>query len=270
MVKSAAALSRLPMVAAAFAAGEINDAHVATIARVADALPPQALQGGAEELLVRQASQLAPSKFAPVATRIREQASPLPEPRPPTKRKPTKWLQTEQHDDGRVRMSGMFDRANGRIVLEALAAATAAMPAAEQSASVRNADALLELCRLAVHDVNGLRSARESTAASPGRPAGRKHPAARDVHSAGPSTLSSVGAASVGSANAGLINSKRSMRSLDSMAKAAQPDTSSPVDNNTAATTGRQARTDARAAGTSRKAKRTHRRHKQQRSPNRR
>src|SRR5512138_1010915 len=37
MVKSATALSRMPMVAAAFAAGEINDAHVATIAKVAEA-----------------------------------------------------------------------------------------------------------------------------------------------------------------------------------------------------------------------------------------
>jgi Domain of unknown function (DUF222) len=270
VVKSAAVLSRMPLVAAALAAGEINDAHVATIAKVAEVLPPHALHEGAEELLVRQASQLAPSKFVPVAARIRDQASPVPEPRPPAKGVRTRWLRADQHKDGRVRLSGMFDQANGGIVLAALARATPTTSGAEHDATVRTADALLELCCRAVHDVDGVRAAGDSRASSRGRPASSKHPTSRDTRAAGSSTLSSVGTANVSLSNAGQANSNRPMQCVDSIATATPTASSSPVGNDTSTTTGSQGRTDARPAGTPWKPKHAHRRRRHPRSPHRR
>jgi hypothetical protein len=266
VVKSATAISRMPMVAAALAAGEINDAHVATIAKVAETLPPPALSEGVEELLVRQASQLPPSKFVPVASRIRDEAAP-PSAARPAKEAATRWLRTDQRVDGRVRLSGLFDPESGRIVLAALTPTEHAMSRPAADVAARTAEALIELCRRVVCDRTGESGAAESATPDLQRRGGRQRLASLGAHMAGGSTHSAVGltAGRGGSTSP----TDRSMTSTDDAAEAAA---SSPpsYDDGTAAATGSPPHADARRAGTPRKPKHGRGRRSQQRSPNRR
>jgi hypothetical protein len=262
MVKSAAAISRMPMVGAALAAGEINDAHVSTIAKVAETLPSSALSEGVEALLVRQASQLPPSKFVPVASRIRDEAEP-PSATRPARQATARWLRTNQHVDGRVRLSGLFDPENGRIVLAALTPTgnTTSRPAADVAA--RTADALIALCRRAVSDRSGGSGVAEPAAPDLRRRGGRQRPASPRVHGARGSTRSSVGLTAGRDANTNPTDG--SMTSTDSAAEVAPSSPPSYDDDGTAPATV-SPRADGRRAAIPRKPKHGHRR----RSPNRR
>ena len=68
-VRASMALDRLPDVAAAFAAGEISEAHVAAIAKVARQTSPMRRSPRRRKLLVDEARKLNTSRFAQAATR---------------------------------------------------------------------------------------------------------------------------------------------------------------------------------------------------------
>lgn len=168
MVKSAAALSALPTVSAAFAAGQIGNAHVATIAKVVENVPPDLLAAGMEHALVDQARHLPPSKFAPVAARIRNQAVPPAEP-PADKPEPPKvgprWMRADRGRDGSLSISGVFDARAGDLLLAALRSSVVTRAAGRgRDLEVRRADALLDICRRAMAARSG------SPAASPAAP----------------------------------------------------------------------------------------------------
>src|SRR5689334_2867300 len=127
VVRSAAVLSRLPGAAEALAAGDINDAHVAMIARVVDTLPTAEAPDGMEELLVTQARKLAPSRFGPVAARIREQTLAVDPRHRESERETSRSLRLRRQVDGRVGLSGRFDAESGSVVLAAIAAMTPPM-----------------------------------------------------------------------------------------------------------------------------------------------
>jgi hypothetical protein len=151
-VRSAAVLDRLPGVAAAFAAGQINDAHVAVIAKVAADISDEAMHAGAEKLLVEQARELAPTKFTQVATRIRDHLDPDAADRRRRNRLTDRWLHADRTFDGAVAVTGLLDPDAGELLLTTLAALMPPpRPDDTRTASQRRADALLDLCRLAAN-----------------------------------------------------------------------------------------------------------------------
>jgi hypothetical protein len=151
-VKSAVALARLPLVAAAFAEGELTDQHVEVIAKVARDITDAALTGGAEELLLEQARQLAPKALLPVAERIRDHLDPAAADRRRLKRLTDRWLQVDRTFDGAVSVTGLLDPDAGELLITTLAGL---MPPPsvddERTGAQRRADALLDLCRLAAN-----------------------------------------------------------------------------------------------------------------------
>jgi len=151
-VKSSVALARLPRVAAAFAAGELTDRHVQVIARVAGDISDEALAGGAEELLVAQARQLAPTAFVAVAERIRDHLDPEAAERRRLKRLTDRWLHVDRTFDGAVSVGGLLDPDAGELLITTLAGLMPPPKADDdRTAAQRRADALLDLCRLAAN-----------------------------------------------------------------------------------------------------------------------
>jgi hypothetical protein len=151
-VRSAMVLRRCPQVAAAFAAGQISDAHVAVIAKVARDISDEALAGGAEELLTGQARELSPTRLAPVAARIRDELDPDAADRRQRRRLRDRWLDVDRTFDGAVSISGLLDPESGELLLSTLGALTPPpKPGEVRGAGGRRADALMDLCRLAGH-----------------------------------------------------------------------------------------------------------------------
>ena len=151
-VGAAVVLDRLPRVAAAFAAGEISEAHVAVITKVARDICDEAMAAGAEDLLVEQARQLAPTKFGQAATRIRDHLDPEAAQRRRRHRLADRWLYTSRTFEGAVSINGMLDPESGETLLTALAALMPPPRAGDlRTAPTRRADALLDLCRLAAN-----------------------------------------------------------------------------------------------------------------------
>jgi hypothetical protein len=143
MVRSAKALPRLPSTAAAFAAGEISDAHVASIANVTASMSAETLSEGVEELLLSEARRLTPSKFASAAATIRDRViapSERPDLRPRT---PDRFLRARLRADGRMSMSAMFDGPTGRALIGRLDDfARASCPGVEVPLLARRAESM--------------------------------------------------------------------------------------------------------------------------------
>jgi hypothetical protein len=151
-VRSAMLLRRCPRVAAAFAAGQISDAHVAVIAKVARDISDEAMAGGVEELLTAQARQLSPTRLAPVAARIRDECDPDAADRRHRARLRERWLDVDRTFDGAVSVSGLLDPESGELLLSTLSALTPPpKPGDIRGGGARRADALIDLCRLAAH-----------------------------------------------------------------------------------------------------------------------
>jgi hypothetical protein len=151
-VRSAMLLRRCPQVAAAFAAGQISDAHVAVIAKVARDISDEAMAGGVEELLTAQARQLSPTRLAPVAARIRDECDPDAADRRHRARLRERWLDVDRTFDGAVSVSGLLDPESGELLLSTLGALTPPpKPGDIRGGGARRADALIDLCRLAAH-----------------------------------------------------------------------------------------------------------------------
>jgi Domain of unknown function (DUF222) len=151
-VRSAMVLDRLPQVAAAFAAGDISEAHVDVIAKVARDIPDEAMAAGAEKLLVEQAMDLAPTKFVQAATKIRDHLDPDAAERRRRRRLTERSLYANRTFEGAVSVNGMFDPEAGETLLTALAALMPPPRAGDlRSTPTRRADALLDLCRLAAN-----------------------------------------------------------------------------------------------------------------------
>jgi hypothetical protein len=151
-VKSSVALARLPLVAAAFAQGEITAEHVAVIARVAPDISDAALAGGAEQLLVNEARRQAPKPFTREAVHIRDTLDPEAADRRRLKRLTDRWLHVDRTFDGAVSVSGMLDPDAGELLITTLSALVPPpAPDDSRTAAQRRADALLDLCRLAAN-----------------------------------------------------------------------------------------------------------------------
>ncbi len=198
VVRSAAVLSRLPAVAEALATGDINDAHVATIARVVDALPSAEPPDGMEELLVTQARKLAPSRFGPVAARIREQTVAADATQRENEREISRSVRVRRQVDGRVGLNGRFDTESGSVVLAAIAAVASPMPSEDgrRGLDARQADALVAICQRVMDTASPDGLERTCIESSPGdRQSTRDNRQAPATASAAPSTGRSGGAA---------------------------------------------------------------------------
>src|SRR5262245_31983280 len=150
LVRSAMTMHRLPAVDEAFAAGDINAAHVAAIARVARDIPDEAMAAGAERLLVEQARELTPWRFIPVAGRSRDHLDPDAAERRRRERLEARWLSVDRTFDGAVSIQGMLDPDAGELLITTLTALQAPPKLDDpRTADTRRADALLDLCRLA-------------------------------------------------------------------------------------------------------------------------
>jgi len=149
-VRSAMLLRRCPQVAAAFAAGHLNEDHVAVIAKVARDISDEAMASGAEASLTAQARELSPTRLAPVAARIRDECDPDAADRRHRRRMRDRWLDVDRTFDGAVSISGLLDPESGELLLATLGALTAPpRPGEFRGAGGRRADALMDLCRLA-------------------------------------------------------------------------------------------------------------------------
>jgi hypothetical protein len=151
-VKSSVALARLPLVAAAFAAGQITAEHVAIIAKVAPDISDAALAGGAEQLLVNEARKQAPKPFTREAVHIRDTLDPEAADRRRLKRLTDRWLHVDRTFDGAVSVSGLLDPDAGELLITTLSALIPPPTSDDdRTAAQRRADALLDLCRLAAN-----------------------------------------------------------------------------------------------------------------------
>jgi hypothetical protein len=161
MVAQAAALDRRPNVDRAFGAGAIDGRHAAVIADTLDALPSGidlAVIADAEAMLLDMATEFAPGKLRRLGARILDHVAPevaeeaervaleLAEKRALRRR----GLTLSVPVDGSVRVSGYLTVEDAAIVNAALDPLCAPRPADDRPAGQRRADALVDVCQLAL------------------------------------------------------------------------------------------------------------------------
>ena len=104
-VKSSVALARLPLVAAAFADGELTDGHVQIIAKVAADITDAAMAGGAEALLLDQARPRPPNGSIRSPPASATTSTPTRPTGAAARRLTDRWLHVDRTFDGAVALS---------------------------------------------------------------------------------------------------------------------------------------------------------------------
>lgn len=148
----------LPATQRALADGEVTVHHARTIARTArtveDAVPPEQQQAAVaqvETVMLDVGRAVDAGSLTGFASRVRQIADPdgaLADSRRAHERR---WLATSTTIDGMVSLDGLLDREAGAVLLTALAAATAPRgPDDHRSSGQRRADALVDICGLAL------------------------------------------------------------------------------------------------------------------------
>jgi hypothetical protein len=161
LVEHAAALDRRPNLDRAFGAGAIDGRQAAVIAATLDALPPGidlAVSAAAEAMLLDLAAEFPPGQLRRLGARILDHVAPevaeetervaleLAEKRAQRRRSLTLSVPV----DGSVRVSGYLSVEDAAIVNAALDPLCAPRPADDRTAGQRRADALVDICQLAV------------------------------------------------------------------------------------------------------------------------
>ena len=150
LVGMARQLRQLPMVDEAFSTGEISQAHVAVISRTARQVGVEPV-AESEELLVEVASTFDPDKLRIAAQRLRYCVDPDGAGRDAVKGYEKRELSVAPTIWGMVALQGLLDPHSGATVLAALDALTPPPRDDDpRTAGQRRADALTELCRLAL------------------------------------------------------------------------------------------------------------------------
>ncbi|HVF06442.1 MAG TPA: DUF222 domain-containing protein [Frankiaceae bacterium] len=145
----ARSLDRLPVLAAALAAGEVGLAHARTLAALTRRLDPATVAAG-EEFLVGCARRLDPLRFATAVRRWVATVAPAELERDAERRYDSRWLSVSPTYGGMVSVAGMLEPEGGAIVAAAVDALVGARPAGDtRSKDQQRADALVELVELA-------------------------------------------------------------------------------------------------------------------------
>ena len=146
-------LDRLPLTAAALAAGEVTVAHARTLAAQTRPLDAATVTAG-EAFLLGWATRLDPGRFATVVRRWVATVAPADFDRDTARCYDSRRLTVAETFAGMYHLSGLLDPEGGAIVTAALDALAAAHPPADgRSRDQRRADALVDLAELArAHD----------------------------------------------------------------------------------------------------------------------
>jgi len=142
---------RLPVMAAALAAGEISPAHLQVLAAATHRLDPDRVAAD-EKYLTDLAREFDPRTFSICVTRWVAVAFPEAHEHDTERAYDSRWLRLAETISGMVSLSGMLDPETARPLLAALdALARKAGPTDDRSQAQRNADALADLARIAMN-----------------------------------------------------------------------------------------------------------------------
>jgi hypothetical protein len=146
LVRVARHLSGLPLVAKAFAAGEISLEHAAAIAKLANTVDAEAL-ADYEPILLELARCAPPAKLRTACEHLGQLLDPDGDADEAARQRRQRYLAAGRTIDGMVHLQGLLDPAAGDVVLTALRAATP-VPAEyeERTPGQRRADALTDIC----------------------------------------------------------------------------------------------------------------------------
>jgi hypothetical protein len=161
-VRCARVLTRTELLPTAFAAGELSLEHVGVVARLSargcDVTSPIV-----ERDLVERARTQTPNEFARAAAIVCQPVAPTSSRSP--NRTSSGWLRSRRLGDHTVALSARFDRAAGDELLAAIdSVAGSGCDQEHVPASIRRANALLVICRLAARSerVGGPEAVREA------------------------------------------------------------------------------------------------------------
>lgn len=145
LLKVARRLDGLPQLAKAFAAGEITLEHAALIARLADQVGVEALDGY-EQILLDLARQAPPKQLRTACEHLRQLLDPRGDEDEAARARRRRFLTAARTIDNMVHLQGLLDPQAGDVVLAALAAAMP-VPAEyeERTVEQRRADALTDV-----------------------------------------------------------------------------------------------------------------------------
>jgi hypothetical protein len=162
LVQLGRALDQHPAVDAAVTDGRVTTEQAVEIANAVDDLPADvgsAVAAQAEQLLIEYAGSFEPISLRRLGTRIlanvdpdaadRHDAAALKKQQARAEQKRTFTL--TDTGDGRVRLTGWLGVEHGATVREALDALCKPLPADDRTPAQRRADALVEVCRLALN-----------------------------------------------------------------------------------------------------------------------
>jgi len=142
---------RLPVMAAALAAGEISTGHLQVLASATRQLDPERVAAD-EKSLTDLARELDPTGFRICVTRWVALTFPDRHERDAQRDYDSRWLRLAETIGGMVSVSGMLDADTARPILAAITAlARKAGASDERSQPQRNADALADLARIATN-----------------------------------------------------------------------------------------------------------------------
>jgi hypothetical protein len=161
LVQQAAALDRRPNLDRAFGAGAIDGRQAAVIADTLDALPAgidRAVIADAEATLLDMAAEFAPGQLRRLGARILDHVAPqvaedaerVALERAEERAQRRRGLTLSAPVDGSVRVSGHLTVEDVAIINAALDPLCAPRPADHRTAGQRRADALVDICQLAV------------------------------------------------------------------------------------------------------------------------
>ena len=142
---------RLPVMAAALAAGEISTGHLQVLASATRRLDPERVAAD-EKSLTDLARELDPAAFRICVTRWVALAFPDRHERDTQRDYDSRWLRLAETINGMVSVNGMLDADTARPILAAITSlARKAGASDDRSQPQRNADALADLARIAIN-----------------------------------------------------------------------------------------------------------------------